>query len=111
MKTFISFTVALGALSIKALAMPCQPTSGTLGAAYFMTNDLTCNQLVVNQILADGTLAFSTALPTGGKGGHGVDGNNTTGPDGLFSQGSVRTGDGMVFVANGMAEPPLCRDQ
>lgn len=70
------------------------------GAAFFMTNDPTGNMLVVNAIHRTGKVSLSKIIPTGGNGLHGNAGGNMTGPDGLFSQGSVVAGDGMVFAVN-----------
>ncbi|KZP30098.1 hypothetical protein FIBSPDRAFT_908125 [Athelia psychrophila] len=64
-----------------------------------MTNEPAGNYIVTADIQADGQLALASALPTGGKGVHGLPGG---GPDGLFSQGSVvnSAASGLVAVVN-----------
>jgi len=59
------------------------------GAAYFITNEPTGNFIVAANINTDGTLTLATATATGGLGQHGNDGG-VNGPDGLFSQGSIK---------------------
>lgn len=57
------------------------------GAAYFITNDPAGNFVVSADIMADGSLIWRDAVLAGGQGAHG----NSTGPDALFSQGSIKT--------------------
>ncbi|PIL25341.1 hypothetical protein GSI_13230 [Ganoderma sinense ZZ0214-1] len=65
------------------------------GAAYFITNDPDENMVVTASIGSDGTLRLDRAVGAGGRGLHGQTANGNTGPDGLFSQGSVQ-----VFAKN-----------
>ncbi|KAJ3371321.1 hypothetical protein HDU91_005348 [Kappamyces sp. JEL0680] len=65
-----------------------------------MTNDPASNSIIVNSINTDGTLAFVDSVCSGGRGMAGVDGNNTQGPDGLFSQDSVLVGGTNLFAVN-----------
>ncbi|KAG9128135.1 hypothetical protein FRC07_004477 [Ceratobasidium sp. 392] len=68
------------------------------GAVYFITNEPSGNNVIVNTIDHSGKLSYSHAVPTGGKGLHG---NSTGGgPDGLFSQDSVKVGQNMLFTVN-----------
>ncbi|KZP30041.1 hypothetical protein FIBSPDRAFT_726282 [Athelia psychrophila] len=64
-----------------------------------MTNEAAGNYIITADIQADGQLSLASALPTGGKGVHGLPGG---GPDGLFSQGSVvnSAASGLVAVVN-----------
>jgi len=59
------------------------------GAIYFITNDPAGNYVVSADIMSDGSLKWTEAVLAGGMGAHG----NSTGPDALFSQGSVATSD------------------
>ncbi|KAM5544294.1 hypothetical protein V8D89_001954 [Ganoderma adspersum] len=60
------------------------------GAIYFITNDPDENMVVTASIGSDGTLRLDRAVAAGGRGLHGQTANGNTGPDGLFSQGSVQ---------------------
>ncbi|KAG9096452.1 hypothetical protein FRC06_008637 [Ceratobasidium sp. 370] len=67
------------------------------GAAYFITNEPSGNNVIVNTIDNSGKLSYSHAVSTGGKGLHG---SNMGGPDPLFSQDSVKVGKNMLFTVN-----------
>ncbi|KAL4247983.1 hypothetical protein ABKN59_002410 [Abortiporus biennis] len=58
------------------------------GALYFITNEPKGNKIIVGDISSDGKVAFSRAVKTRGLGAHGA--STPTGPDALFSQGSIR---------------------
>ncbi|KAG9100889.1 hypothetical protein FRC06_003570, partial [Ceratobasidium sp. 370] len=60
-----------------------------VGATYFITNEPSGNNVVVNTIDNSGKLSYSHAVSTGGKGLHG---SNMGGADPLFSQDSVKVG-------------------
>lgn len=72
--------------------------SNALGAAFFMTNEPSGNFVVASNIGSDGKLTFASAVPTLGRGLHGLSSDN--GPDGLFSQDSVKVGGQNLFVTN-----------
>ncbi|KAH8836111.1 hypothetical protein DL96DRAFT_1550437 [Flagelloscypha sp. PMI_526] len=78
------------------------PANGTVaGSAYFMSNDPTANYIITTDVHPDGTLSPRFAIPTGGKGGHGI--QTVLGPNALFSDGSVRghgTGTQAVITVN-----------
>ncbi|KAI0091292.1 hypothetical protein BDY19DRAFT_904738 [Irpex rosettiformis] len=62
--------------------------SGTpAGAAYFLTNEPSGNYVVVAALKPDGTMTYTTAISNKGNGAHG----NSTGPDPLFAQSTVKT--------------------
>ncbi|KAI0264428.1 hypothetical protein BC834DRAFT_924642 [Gloeopeniophorella convolvens] len=65
-----------------------ESSSGAKGAVYFITNQPQENFVVSADIGSDGKLTLARAVGTQGSGLHGNDGKN--GPDGLFSQGSVK---------------------
>ena len=67
-----------------------------VGAVYSSTNSPAGNSVVVHAVYADGTVSFSSLVPTGGNGGAGTPGA----VDGLFSQDSVVVGGGCLFVVN-----------
>ncbi|TFY66579.1 hypothetical protein EVG20_g4513 [Dentipellis fragilis] len=70
------------------------------GAAYFMTNEPDGNFVVTADIGTDGKLTLNRAVSTGGQGQHGDDGAAGPGPDGLFSQGSVKaSANGKILAA------------
>ncbi|KAH8825507.1 hypothetical protein DL96DRAFT_1609134 [Flagelloscypha sp. PMI_526] len=72
------------------------PANGApAGSAYFMTNDPAANYIITTDVHIDGTLSPRFAIPTGGKGGHGI--QAVLGPNPLFSDGSVR-GHGSTTV-------------
>jgi len=87
--------VALMAFS-SALAAPATVKPSTSGALFFMTNDPSGNQLVINSINNAGGVSFVKTMKTGGKGSRG----NGGGPDALFSQDSVLVSHGNLFVVN-----------
>ncbi|TDL16576.1 hypothetical protein BD410DRAFT_808023 [Rickenella mellea] len=62
--------------------------SNAAGALYFITNEPAGNHVVASAIGTDGKLTFGKAHCTQGRGQHGV--TDPDGPDGLFSQGSVK---------------------
>ncbi|PPQ85364.1 hypothetical protein CVT25_000652 [Psilocybe cyanescens] len=63
-------------------------SSSSSGAAYFITNDPSGNQIVSMNIAANGKLSSVNAISAGGRGVHGL--STTIGPDPLFSQGSIK---------------------
>ncbi|KAI0081947.1 hypothetical protein K474DRAFT_1586866 [Panus rudis PR-1116 ss-1] len=63
-------------------------SGNSAGAIYFITNEPSGNFIMAGDIGSDGKITFSNAVPTQGKGSHGVVDPN--GPDGLFSQGAVK---------------------
>ncbi|KAH9926314.1 uncharacterized protein BXZ73DRAFT_90973 [Epithele typhae] len=66
--------------------MMCKQTpSHSEGALYWITNHPEENSVIAATINKDGSLNIDRAVSTGGRGLHG----NNTGPDGLYSQGSV----------------------
>lgn len=75
---------------------------GAVGAAYFITNEPTGNQLIAADIGSDGKLTLRRAIDAGGAGVHGVTSPN--GPDPLFSQGAIKasaTGNIVATVNSG----------
>lgn len=71
-------------------------SSSSVAAAYFINNDPQGNFIIASDIGADGKLTSATAFSSGGRGLHG----NADGPDGLFSQGSVKVLGSNLFVVN-----------
>ncbi|KAF8520247.1 hypothetical protein BU17DRAFT_65589 [Hysterangium stoloniferum] len=84
----------------KSLPPNCsaQNESAAAGAAYFITNEPDGNFIVGSDIGADGKLTFKHATWAGGRGAHGV--TDPIGPDGLFSQGSIKIAGQSVFTVN-----------
>ncbi|KAG7092934.1 hypothetical protein E1B28_009239 [Marasmius oreades] len=64
-------------------------SGGSVGAAYFITNEPDGNFVVSADIGQDGKLTLRQAVPAGGSGLHGNDGG-VNGPDPLFTQGAVK---------------------
>ncbi|KAL0061913.1 hypothetical protein AAF712_011197 [Marasmius tenuissimus] len=64
-------------------------SAGSVGAAYFITNEPDENFVVSADIGQDGKLSLRQAVSTGGSGLHGDDGG-ANGPDPLFTQGAVK---------------------
>lgn len=77
-------------------AAPKSTSNSVAGAVYFLTNQPWGNFIISNAIGSDGTLTFGRAIWAGGLGQHG----NSTGPDALFSQGSIQVAGGRVFAVN-----------
>lgn len=63
-------------------------TGTSVGAAYFITNLPTGNQLIAAEIGANGKLTLRKAVGTGGLGAHGI--TDPFGPDALFTQGAIQ---------------------
>ncbi|KAF8890260.1 hypothetical protein CPB84DRAFT_1816359 [Gymnopilus junonius] len=63
-------------------------SSSLAGAAYFITNDPSGNQIVAMNVASNGKLSNLKATSAGGRGSHGI--TNPNGPDGMFSQGAVK---------------------
>ncbi|GJJ10502.1 hypothetical protein Clacol_004728 [Clathrus columnatus] len=61
-----------------------------------MTNEPSGNFIIGSEIGSDGTLSFGNAIWAGGQGSHG----NSTGPDALFSQGSIKVSGQHLFALN-----------
>jgi len=84
----------------QSLSLSCQngtsANAAPSGAVYFMTNEPSGNFIVGSEIGSDGKLTFKDAIWAGGQGAHG----NSTGPDALFSQGSVKVAGQHVFAVN-----------
>jgi hypothetical protein len=74
---------------IQSSSAAAKGSSGVSGAAYIITNDPSGNKILAMNIASSGKLSSITATSTGGRGAHGITSPN--GPDGLFSQGSVKT--------------------
>jgi hypothetical protein len=89
-----SYLLAAFVVSTSVYAVPLQnrqnssAASGS-GAAYFITNDPSGNQILSMNIDSNGHLGGITATSAGGRGAHGL--SDPLGPDGLFSQGSIKT--------------------
>ncbi|KAL7747526.1 hypothetical protein RI367_007118 [Sorochytrium milnesiophthora] len=97
--------VALALLSFAAAAAAAHTSHGqkrarTVGAVYFIDNNPDGNHVIASSILSDGSLKFSGAHSTGGKGGSGAANNATGGPDALFSQGAVAIAGDLLFAVN-----------
>ncbi|EIN13692.1 hypothetical protein PUNSTDRAFT_129366 [Punctularia strigosozonata HHB-11173 SS5] len=60
----------------------------SVGAAYFITNEADRNFVVSADIGSDGKLTLARATSAGGRGQHGN--TDPNGPDGLFSQASIK---------------------
>ncbi|EIN04866.1 hypothetical protein PUNSTDRAFT_138065 [Punctularia strigosozonata HHB-11173 SS5] len=60
------------------------------GAVYFITNEPSGNFVVSADIKSDGTLTLARAVSADGRGQHGNDSPAAEGPDGLFSQASIK---------------------
>lgn len=80
----------------KGSAAATKANNAVLGAAFFMTNEASGNFVMASTIGSDGQLTTVRAVATGGKGQHA----NSTGPDGLFSQGCVKVGGNNLFAVN-----------
>ncbi|KAF5343202.1 hypothetical protein D9756_003435 [Leucocoprinus leucothites] len=100
----VILSVVLTSSLVSASPVP-QPDSKTMspakgksvGAAYFLTNEPNGNFVVAADIGTDGKLNLRRAIDAGGLGAHGQPDNN--GPDGLFSQGSIKASkSGKVLV-------------
>jgi hypothetical protein len=63
-------------------------SSAVVGAAYFITNEPSGNQILAMNIASNGKLSNVKSTSAGGRGSHGITSPN--GPDGLFSQGAVK---------------------
>uniref|UniRef100_A0A8H7Y8Z6 3-carboxymuconate cyclase n=1 Tax=Psilocybe cubensis TaxID=181762 RepID=A0A8H7Y8Z6_PSICU len=63
-------------------------SSSSSGAAYFITNDPSGNQIIAMNIASNGKLSGVSAVSAGGRGAHGI--SNPIGPDPLFSQGAIK---------------------
>ncbi|KAJ7494743.1 hypothetical protein B0H11DRAFT_2003209 [Mycena galericulata] len=70
--------------------------SSAVGAAYFLTNEPTGNFVVAASVGSSGQLTLQQATSSEGLGSHGGPG---TGPDALFSQGSVKASAAGQIVA------------
>jgi len=72
-----------------------------VAALYFIDNNPAGNNVIASDIRANGDLSFRGALSTGGKGGVGVDENNTAvAADALFGQGAVAVDGNLLFAVN-----------
>jgi hypothetical protein len=103
-RAFVSFVLAAtlasaaptGNSKSKASNAGKNSNSKVVGSAFFIVNDGGQNFVVANGIGADGKLTSARAFSTQGRGSHG----NATGPDALFSQGSVKVLGNNLFVVN-----------
>ncbi|KAF7799765.1 hypothetical protein EIP86_011007 [Pleurotus ostreatoroseus] len=78
--------------------MSSASSSKVAGALYFMTNEPEGNFIVAAQLNSDGTIRYDNAVATRGLGSHGV--SDPLGPDGTFSQGTVKaSAAGKVLAA------------
>ncbi|KAJ7625924.1 hypothetical protein FB45DRAFT_73454 [Roridomyces roridus] len=105
----MKYLVPLLVLSVRALVAACDGAprislsndsaqhTGSIGAAYVMTNMPIGNYLVSATIGTDGKLALYEATYTGGKGAHGLPA--PPGLDPLFSQGSIGVSRAQRYVA------------
>ncbi|MCX4025683.1 beta-propeller fold lactonase family protein [Endozoicomonas sp. SM1973] len=89
----IAFIIYIALASISFNTQAGNNTKPVVGAVYSMTNAVEGNQVVVFNRHLDGTLSFSKAYPTGGRGGlaNGGDEEQTEAAleDALGSQGSL----------------------
>jgi len=99
----ISYLLSAFALASTVSAIPLQARNSTgsvvsaaqkgssaiSGAAYIITNDPSGNRILSMNIASNGKLSSVSSISAGGRGAHGITSPN--GPDGLFSQGSVKT--------------------
>jgi hypothetical protein len=78
------------------------PKVATPKAIYFMTNDANANSIVALPIAADGTLTDGSITATGGAGSAEVDAvtKQSTVPDAISSQGSIRVVGNLLFAVN-----------
>jgi hypothetical protein len=79
---------------------PEQQNNTVAGAVYFMTNEANGNFIVSSAIGVDGKITPTSAVYTGGKGGHGKPATGDAGPDPLFTQDSVKVGNNFLFAVN-----------
>ena len=79
-----------------------------MGALYFIDNDPACNHVIASAIMSDGSLKLKRAVVTGGKGGSGTSGNETDGPDALFSQGAIAIGGNVLGSLLALPALQLC---
>ncbi|KAK2460278.1 hypothetical protein APHAL10511_007667 [Amanita phalloides] len=99
------FTLYLFALAIpsESTALPSistrgeASTSNSYGAVYLMTNEPDGNYVIASQIGADGKLTSQQAIPTLGRGAHGMIYPIT--PDALFTQGAIEISSMGVLAA------------
>ncbi|EIN12964.1 hypothetical protein PUNSTDRAFT_131194 [Punctularia strigosozonata HHB-11173 SS5] len=99
-KSFASLTLLVAAACVSAAPVINKKTmvmnnsvglkGNSAGAAYFITNEPSGNFVVSADIHSDGTLTLARAVSADGRGEHGNDAPAATGPDGLFSQASVK---------------------
>ncbi|CAL1704536.1 unnamed protein product [Somion occarium] len=82
----------------RAISLGARASDNAQAAIYFMTNDQRGNYIVAGEVANDGSVTFRQAIATGGQGMHG----NSTGADGLYSQGSVQVHnkEGLLAVVN-----------
>ncbi|KAK2766189.1 hypothetical protein FQN54_007705 [Arachnomyces sp. PD_36] len=99
---YLLSTLSVLGLLASASARPVDdyPPSGAK-AVYFLSNAKE-NSVVSLAVASDGTLSEGSNTPTGGKGGNGIDGmtNEPSGPDALFSQGSVAVAGNTLVAVN-----------
>ncbi|GLB40423.1 hypothetical protein LshimejAT787_0802940 [Lyophyllum shimeji] len=77
---------------------PMSPARGSaVGAAYFISNEPTGNQIIAADIGTDGKLTLRRAVDAGGLGAHGN--TDPNGPDPLFSQGAIKASSSGNIVA------------
>jgi hypothetical protein len=84
-----SYLLAAFALASTVSAVPLKARNAVSGAAYIITNDPSGNKILAMNIASNGELSSVTATSAGGNGAHGI--SSPIGPDGLFSQGSIKT--------------------
>ena len=83
MRSSIVISALFVALALTPLALHAERSTGVAGAVYTMTNAAAGNEVVAYDRLADGSLRFEGAYPTGGLGSG----------DGLGNQGGVVLSD------------------
>jgi len=98
--TFCALSGLVSSTLVSSRPLFTRATGGTMvmqgssnlaaGAAYFITNQPEGNFVLTADIASDGQLTLISAVPAGGRGQHGDDGAAGPGPDGLFTQGSVK---------------------
>jgi len=94
-----SYLLAAFVVATSVSAVPLQDhkmSSAGSGAAYFITNDPSGNQILSMNIDSNGKLHGVTATSAGGRGAHGL--SDPVGPDGMFSQGSIKTNAAMKIL-------------
>ena len=91
------FSRCLHAAAVVTLAAGLAPALAqagqSAGAVYVMSNQTSGNSVLVYNRAADGTLTYSTEVPTGGTG-------FGTGGDPLVSQGALVYANGLLFAVN-----------